>query len=217
MEYRVVHNRLAIDVTDLGARLGRSESEIEQVLVTLGFIAFRVDAISLARRLIGRSQFSRGALARMAPHIVDCSLFTQWVWGRCGIELGRRSVQQADDGEPDDVDRPSKGSLLLTEGPRNFEADFPIGHAGLASGEGTVIHASNRIRGGVREKGVFEIPIVDFWRGNVRLARRLSPDGHKLITYRIPDDGDITRESDVYWQLWAYYNSGAREQQGSSL
>lgn len=92
--YRAVDGRCAVDLDRLliPGTLEEKRAAIEAVGCTI----VPTDLIALARSCVGRSTYRRGARAREAPGTVDCSSFTKWIFGRAGIWIPRRSIQQRD-------------------------------------------------------------------------------------------------------------------------
>jgi len=97
--------------------------------------------IARARTCIGLSVYRRNATKEDAPQVLNCFRFTQWVWRAADIELPDHQLLY-----------PEAMSVSLNEVeiadlifvPRlNYsleEDDF--GHVGIATGKGTVIHAT---------------------------------------------------------------------------
>ena len=130
---------------------GLPREQTQELLCRLNFIIVTEDPTRMLRfyanEHMGEAKYRRGADIEQAPLEVDCSSFIQWLYGRIGIELPRRSIQQYDFGEP--VSGFHVGDLVFKSGRKNyFDKDRPewrIGHVGIITEvegmEGTVIHA----------------------------------------------------------------------------
>ncbi len=195
MEYRAVGNRCAVDLLTLHLTISRKQ--IFTLLAAKGFRVVEVDLVALARPRVGTARYRRGAKPSEAPMVVDCSSLVKWLYGQRGIWLPRRSIQQRELGKavpPADV---AAGDLLFVAGAVNYSFDDPadgVGHVGLATGEGTVIHAADR------DRGVVESPLQKFigrnrWRG----ARRYIPQARHIVTLETPPDREVETADDIRW------------------
>src|SRR3989344_2046019 len=115
MEYRAVGNRCAVILNSLRLPLISNE-EILKVLSHAGFNLIEVDMVRLARECIGKSMYLRGAQPREAPAVVDCSSLLKWLYGRRGIWLPRRSIQQYELGEAAELDGLIAGDIVFISG-----------------------------------------------------------------------------------------------------
>jgi hypothetical protein len=200
--YRAVGNRCAVDLGRLP--IVGTDDEKRAALEAVGCTVVSVDPIALARSCIGRSSYRRGARASEAPGIVDCSSFTKWVFGQCGIWIPRRSIQQRDYwgnggravNDSDDV-RP--GDLVFTSGFRDYYDEDPaggVGHVGIATADRTVVHAANS------KLGVTESPIEPWLTLNdFRGARRMLSEYHPVLTLETPPDREVETEDDFRWMI----------------
>lgn len=195
MEYRAVGNRCAVDPDRLNLPISRQEALT--VLSHMRFAVIDVDLIDLARRYIGTSKYRRGARSSEAPAFVDCSCLVKWLYGQRGVWLPRRSIQQRQYGEsvmPGDI---RAGDLVFTSGWRNYYLEDPadgVGHVGIATGEGTVVHAKGRT------SGVVETPLESFVeKRKFRGARRYIPHDAEVITLQVPPDRDVETSDDIRW------------------
>ena len=129
--------------------------------------------IQLARNLVG-SQYDYYARLEDAPQVFNCYTFTQWiVYAGCGILLpGYPEDQYACElCTPAELDCLQRLDLVFTSGITR-KCPYPIAHVGLATGEGTIIHAANPSRKKVG--GVFEVPLEEFLMGRTyKGARRI--------------------------------------------
>ncbi len=121
--------------------------------------------------LIALAQQKEGARYKYGgtgPKAFDCSGFTQYVFSQTGIELPRRSVDQALAGKKVPVDAALPGDLLV------FKKGRKVQHIGIvvgsAEGELWVTHASTSK--GVITENVLSSP---YWKSRIRFARRVLP------------------------------------------
>lgn len=195
MQYRAVGNRCAVVLESL--RLPISDDEALAILLRKGFRLIATDPIALARSRIGVSCYRRRAQSNEAPGTVDCSTFTKWVYGRQGIWLPRRTIQQRSAGIPVEFCDVIAGDLVFTLGHINWYEDDPrdaVGHVGIAMGEGTVVHAAHgRI-------GVVETPLQEFVsRHTFRGVRTYIPRDEKVLTLETPAGRLIECSDDFRW------------------
>ena len=168
MNYRAVGNRCAIQLDSLNLPITLSKKAVLERLQELGFSLIDIDIASLARTFIGKSEYRLKATMDEAPHVFDCSSFTKYLYAQQGIWVPRLSIQQKSEGVAANSMLP--GDLVFTTGYRNFYEADPrenIGHVGIATAEGTIIHATNG-KGCVRES-TYE----DFHCGEPRGIRRI--------------------------------------------
>ncbi len=162
-----------------------------------GFYDEDVDLVSLARGYVGKSKYRRGAKLSEAPQVFDCSGFMKWLYGLKGIWIPRRSVQQRAEGNIVDPRQLVAGDLVFTSGWINYYEDDPkdgVGHVAMATGEGTAIHCSHG------EAGVAEVPIAEFLKNDrFRGARRLIPQGVKVVTFLTPKEREVETSDDIKW------------------
>lgn len=72
---------------------------------------------------------------------VDCSGFTQQVFGNNGISLARTAADQSQGGQDVSMDDLQAGDLLF------YDNGGYVGHVAIYCGDGTVVHASNEETG----------------------------------------------------------------------
>ena len=107
--------------------------------------------IDLAHSLIGRP-YKYGARKDEAPEVFDCSLFTQYLFGKIGYDIPRSTIEQAEFSgkKVASVDDIQPGDLIFIKGDRgHYNPAFPdgIGHVAVYLGDGKIIHAvSKRIQ-----------------------------------------------------------------------
>jgi len=193
MEYRAVGNRCAVDIGSL--RLPISDEEALSIFEQKGFVIINVDIISLARGQIGVSQYHRGAQPSEAPAVVDCSSFVKWLYGQYGIWLPRRSIQQREHGEEVQPAEVVGGDLIFASGKTDYFLDDRndgVGHVGIATDQGTVIHAKNKIA------GIIESPLREFFENDKfrGIRRFFNP---KTIVLETPAKREIETADDLKW------------------
>ncbi|MBI2474731.1 MAG: C40 family peptidase [Candidatus Taylorbacteria bacterium] len=194
MFFRAVGNRCAVCLNKLG--LPFPDDELLPRLLDLGFKPIGVDIIELARSCIGRSLYRRGARPDAAPDIVDCSSFVKWLYGQRGIWLPRRSIQQREHGEVIQPSEIEKDDLVFTSGRIDYFDKDPtdgVGHVGIATGEGTIVHAANK------KVNVVETALERFLDGEWRGARRLLRKGAEVLTLEVPEERFVETADDIRW------------------
>lgn len=194
MEYRGVGNRVAVQLEQLKLQIPREE--ILAILDLKGFKIVDVNVLALARRCMGVSEYRRGARLCEAPRVFNCSSFVKWLYGERGIWLPRRSIQQRELGERVELTQLVAGDVIFVSGRIDYYSDDPadgVGHVGLVTGEGTVIHAANR------KVGVVESPLNDFIRSGFRGARRYIPQGMEVLTLEVPAGREVEIADDIRW------------------
>lgn len=197
MDYRAVGNRCAVNLIKL--QTVASNQELIVLLQKADFNILTVDIVELARSVVGKSQYRRGAKPSEAPSIFDCSSLIKWLYGQCGVWLPRRSIQQREMGERIQADNLSAGDVIYVSGYIDYYTDDPtdgVGHVGIYTGAGTVIHAANR------RVGVIESELSTFCTTkNFRGARRFVPRDNSVIILETPLHREVETEDDVLWIL----------------
>ncbi len=195
MEYRAVKNRCAVNLKSL--QLPISEKKTLTILQNKGFKVLEIDMVALARKCVKISKHHRGARLLEAPTIVDCSSFIKWLYGQRGIWLPRRSIQQRNFGRAVSTKEIIAGDVLFTSGWINYYQHDPsdgVGHVGIATGEGTVIHATNKTL------NVIESPIETFIdETKFRGAKRYIPKDQTVLTLETPENRDVEIDDDIRW------------------
>lgn len=198
MEYRAVGNRCAVDIDAL--RLPISHEQTLAILLRRGFRIIEVDLVALARQCIGKSEYRRGAKPSEAPAVIDCSSFTKWLYGKRGIWVPRRSIQQREIGEVIGLDAISAGDLVFISGWIDYyfsDPDDGVGHVGVATGDGTVIHAANK------KSGVIETPLERFTdKDGFRGSRRYIQKDREVLTLETPADREVETADDIMWIIF---------------
>jgi len=193
LEYRAVGKRCAVFMPSLNLPI--SSSEALSALLKKGFEVMEVNLINLARACVGTSVYRRGARYSDAPTIVDCSSLIKWLYGQRGVWLPRRSIQQRELGDGVSLDDITEGDVVFVSGWINYylndKADG-VGHVGIYTAKGTVIHAADA------ESNVVESPLESFIKNNkLRGIRRYIQ--RDVLTLEIPEDRDIEIADDIRW------------------
>ena len=195
MEYRAVGSRCAVILDSLHLPISREEALA--ILNHKGFVLVEVDIIALARQCIGTSQYRRGARPSEAPTVVDCSSFIKWLYAQRGIWLPRRSIQQRELGEVVNLDELVAGDVVFISGRIDYYHDDPangVGHVGIATGYGTVVHAADR------KVNVVESPLDKFvGEAKFRGARRYIPQNVEVLTFETPLNREVEVADDIKW------------------
>jgi len=195
MEYRSVGNLCAVMLDSL--HLPISHEEAISILNYKGFVIVEVDIIVLARQCINSSRYRRGAKLFEAPAVVDCSSFIKWLYAMRGIWLPRRSIQQREYGETVTLDELIAGDVVFASGWVDYYNNNPengVGHVGIATGDGTIIHAANR------KAHVVETPVSLFVNKNkFRGVRRYIPKGSEVLTLETPFNMGVEIADDIRW------------------
>ena len=118
------------------------------------------NVVQVAESYIGSRYVSGGS----SPSGFDCSGFTQYVYGKCGITLSRTSYTQATQGTAVNKSELQPGDLLLF----HYYGSSSIGHVGIYVGNGKFIHAANSNRG-----VVYDSIESGYYADNYAGARRL--------------------------------------------
>lgn len=116
--------------------------------------------VQVAESYAGSRYVSGGS----SPSGFDCSGFTQYVYGKCGITLSRTSYTQATQGTAVSKSELQPGDLLLF----HYYGSSSIGHVGIYVGNGKFIHAANSNRG-----VVYDSIESGYYADNYAGARRL--------------------------------------------
>lgn len=195
MEYRAVGNRCAVSLDSL--KLPISREETFTLLNDKGFVVVEVDIIALARQCVATSRYRRGAQPSEAPATVDCSSFVKWLYGQRGIWLPRRSIQQRELGEAVNLDELDAGDVVFVSGWIDYYHDDPangVGHVGIATGDGTVVHAADG------KANVVETPLDKFvGKTKFRGARRYVPKNTEVLTLETPLNRAVETADDIRW------------------
>lgn len=165
-----------------------------EALIDRGFEIMRVNIIEEVMALRGVSAYAYGARMNDAPTRVDCAGLMKYVFGRAGICLPRRSIQQARLGAPVASQDLQPGDLLFTRSryrrDRKLHGDRDwVGHVGLHIGGGEAVHIT------VEDGCVMPVTLDAFFATGFSGARRIFID--EIVTAVIPDDWDTETADDL--------------------
>lgn len=85
---------------------------------------------------------------------------------------------------------------MFVSGYRDYFISNPsegVGHVGMATGEGTIIHAANK------KSGVIEVPLADFCGNDFRGVTRIVPDLSRLLVFETPLEREVETSDDIRW------------------
>ncbi|MEK6896092.1 MAG: NlpC/P60 family protein [Nanoarchaeota archaeon] len=196
VSYRAVGDRCAVHFPSINLPI--SQNKALEMLAQRGFERLTVDIIALGRKLIGNSVYKRGARMYEAPDTLDCSSLTKWLYAQQGIWIPRRSIQQREHGVRVSPEEVMRGDLLFTSGHIDYyltNSQDGVGHVGIVTGEGTVIHAANKM------EGIIETQIEKFINNSPRGATRVIPVGYEVVTLKTPQNREIEISEDIRWIL----------------
>ena len=95
-----------------------------------------------AKNLVGKVKYKFGA-DNVAGGLADCSSFTQYVYKKNGVDIGRNTEAQWSKGAPVSKDKLKEGDLVF------FHSTYPSGykdnvsHVGIYIGNGNFVHNSS--------------------------------------------------------------------------
>ena len=138
----------------------RSQEEPRSATTTTTAQASSNNVVQVAESYAGSRYVSGGS----SPSGFDCSGFTQYVYGKCGVTLSRTSYTQATQGTAVNKSELQPGDLLLF----HYYGSSSIGHVGIYVGNGKFIHAANSNRG-----VVYDSIESGYYADNYAGARRL--------------------------------------------
>jgi len=116
--------------------------------------SLRCSIVEESRRHVGRANYSLRARSTDAPCVFNCSSFTQYIFKTClSVAIPRRAYQQKEYGMP--VENIMAGDLVFATGKNGWNQFSMVGHVGIATGTGNIIHATN-MRKGVAEDSLEE-------------------------------------------------------------
>ena len=196
IDYRAVGNRCAVHIPSLGLPFGTRRAL--NLLIQDGFKVLNIDMISLARDCMKESTYRRGARPSQAPKTVDCSSLMKWLYAQRGIWLPRRSIQQRELGTSVATRTEiMAGDLVFVSGFIDWYYTDPsdgVGHVGIATGYGTVIHAADR------NSGVIESAYNTFvGESRLRGIRRYIPLNTNVLTLECPSHRSVEISDDIRW------------------
>lgn len=120
-----------------------------------------------AKKYIG-AKYKWGATLADAPNFFDCSSYTQYVYGRMGIQLPRVSRDQASKGIAIPASSMQAGDLIFFTMNDTY-SDGRVAHVGIYMGDGNMIHASTS-KGVMITTNVLKNP---YWSKNYLFSKRV--------------------------------------------
>jgi cell wall-associated NlpC family hydrolase len=179
--------------------LGGTTTEYMQIIAELGFKIESPEIKVLLNSAICFGKYQRGATPLLAPAVVDCSSLVQWLYSRLGVNLPRYAIEQRKWGWDVTHQCLKEGDLVFAKGKISRYDDNPddaVGHVGIVTDIGTVIHAKNSEHGVIEDTFAGFCPQSDDFRG----ARRILPDC-EWYTIKIPTATGIQFSSDLKWKV----------------
>lgn len=102
--------------------------------------------IRTAKRYMG-VPYKFGAKPYPVSKKFDCSSYTQYIFGKYGIDLRRVSRNQAKQGHTVSRKKLRKGDLVFFSVPGRFKSDKTVGHVGIYIGNGKMINTFSDKKG----------------------------------------------------------------------
>lgn len=206
--YRRVDNRCALDL----ARVGGDRRATIQVLKDLGCqVSLFPSVVGFARAVVSAvPTYQRGADIKQAPTVFDCSSLTKWIFGQIGLGLAQYAIDQRDFLRDSGwislpQERLQEGQIVFSTGRNDHyeTVEDGVGHCGIVTGEGTIIHAAGRRRGIVEDDEDHFFGRRKQFRGAFR-----APGGLVIVT--IPDQlagKRVKTSDDLVRKIRAYKHS----------
>jgi cell wall-associated NlpC family hydrolase len=145
-----------------------SQHEIEESVPVLKHIDTN-NIISKAKQYLGvKYLFGAGPYPQTGQF--DCSTFTQYVYGKQGVNLPRLARQQAASGTLISRKNLRKGDLLFFYVPGRFKSNRTVGHVGIYMGDMMMIHASPSPKDGVQISSIDKA----YWKRTFLSAKRVA-------------------------------------------
>lgn len=124
--------------------------------------------ISTAKKYIG-VKYKFGAKPYPSSNRFDCSSYTQYVFGKYGVDLPRTARAQMKVGTTVSRKNLRKGDLLFFYVPGRFKSNKIAGHVGIYIGNRMMIHANTEPKNGVQTRSIDRA----FWKETFLTAKRL--------------------------------------------
>lgn len=126
------------------------------------------ELITMAKRYLGvRYEFGTGPYDKSGTF--DCSTFTQYLYGKQGIDLPRTARAQGEKGTQVDRSQLQVGDLMFFYVPGRFKSNETIGHVAIYKGNNEMIHSSPKPEDGVQITDINKA----YWQETFMTARRL--------------------------------------------
>jgi cell wall-associated NlpC family hydrolase len=100
----------------------------------------------------------------------DCSSFTQYLYGKYGVGLGRNAREQANQGITIGRNDLRVGDLLFFNVPGRFKSNNAVGHVGIYLGNNVMISANNQPKFGVQYTQINSA----YWKRVYLFAKRVA-------------------------------------------
>jgi len=125
--------------------------------------------ISTAKQYLG-VRYDFGAKPYPRSNAFDCSSYTQYVYGKFGINLPRTARAQGRMGQTVSRKNLRKGDLLFFYVPGRFKSNKVVGHVGIYIGNRKMIHANTEPKDGVQIRSIDRA----FWKKTFIKAKRIA-------------------------------------------
>lgn len=186
---------------------GMSLAQVLDVLRNLlGFIHVAVDLNEEAEKLVGTSVYERRAPPSEAPDKGDCSSLIYYLFALIGVEVHPRAISLRDRYTRIDLDEIRGGDLVFASGKYGYFDVNPsdkVGHVGLVTNDGNVIHAFNPDpEADPPLPAIHKHSLREFFEGREpRGASRILPAVQNRIVLKIPDGMVLPYSADVRWMF----------------
>lgn len=179
---------------------------VKKLILQRGYRLLDVDLVEEARKCIG-AKYTRGTSLSLAPERFDCSGLMVYIFAKKGVRFPRYAIDQLNYGPGfyiSSLKDTLPGDLVFTNGRKGFFWRDPgqrIGHVGLLTGDGTIIHAAST------KRGVVEDPLKQFFaRRNFVGAKRVFQPGqlNDVVTVEAPFEADIDSSQTLRWKVLSF-------------
>jgi cell wall-associated NlpC family hydrolase len=154
-----------IDQEVMGSSLSSSAIPVSYTLKNINMNKL----ISTGKRYLG-VKYKFGAAPYPKSKRFDCSSYTQYVFGKMGVELPRNSRQQFRVGHRVSRKNLRKGDLMFFYVPGRFRSNKIPGHVGIYMGNGLMIDALNEPKNGVQFHRINKLHWKKTYLGTRRVA-----------------------------------------------
>lgn len=124
--------------------------------------------VNTSRKYLG-VKYKFGAKPYTVSKKFDCSSYTQYIYNKYGVNLNRISRNQAKQGKAVNRKNLRVGDLLFFYIPGRFKSNKKIGHVGIYTGNGKMIHAGIEPKNGVQITNINSA----YWKRTFIKARRV--------------------------------------------
>lgn len=123
------------------------------------------ELLKLAKRFLG-TPYDFGAGSYASTKKFDCSSFTQYVYGKFGVELPRTSREQSQMGRTVSESELQPGDLMFFYTPGRYDSNKVVGHVGIYAGNGKIVQTYG-------DPGVVVDDFNDYWKGRFLFGKRV--------------------------------------------